>query len=146
MNKAVKTVSFIAAALMLAKILGFARMVLLSNSFPSDQLDAFLWANNLPLQFFDVTLGAAVTSAFIPVYNRYLQKDDNVRAIEFANSFITLVVIITTALCVAAMLLAKPITSLLVGGYEAEKAVLAANLLAIMMPTAALSIPNNGMK
>lgn len=136
MNKAVKTVSFIAVATMLAKIMGMLRDIVLASSYGTgDQLDAYMAASRIPLLFFDFTLGAAILSTFIPVFNRYLQKGEDKRAIAFSNSFINLVVIIAAAFCVIGILFSSQLTNIIAPGYSIEVKLLTSKLLMIMLPT-----------
>ena len=92
MNKAVKTVSFIVVATFLSKLMGLFRDILVANYYGTGILGtAFLNASTIPVAFFDLTLGAAILSSFIPVFNGFLQRGEKEKAFEFSNSFINLV-------------------------------------------------------
>ncbi len=136
MNKAVKTVGFIAAATMMAKLMGVFRDIILAQSFGTGyQLDAFMAASKIPLLFFDFTLGAAITSTFIPVFNRYLQRGEERQAKDFSNSFINIVVLISAIFCVVGMLFPAQLTNLIAGGFEPEQKELTEKLLVTLLPT-----------
>lgn len=136
LNKAVKTVSFIAIATLASKILGMLRDVVLAQSYGAGfQLDAYMVASRIPLLFFDFTLGAAITSTFIPVYNRYLQKGEEEGACAFSSSFINFVLFISALFCLMGILFAPILTNIMAPGYAPETKALTTRLLIIMLPT-----------
>jgi len=136
LNRAVKTVGFIAAATMLSKAMGMWRDIILAQSFGTgSELDAYMAASRIPLLFFDFTLGAAIISTFIPVFNRYLQRGDGKRAVDFSNSFINLVVLISAIFSLIGIVFSGPLTSLIAPGYAPEVKLLTSRLLMIMLPT-----------
>ncbi len=136
MNKAVRTVGFIAAATLISKLMGMWRDIILAQSFGTGiELDAYMAASRIPLLFFDFTLGAAIISTFIPVFNRYLQRGDDNRAKEFSNSFIKLVVLISAVFCFIGIIFSSQLTSLIAPGYASDVKLLTSHLLIIMLPT-----------
>ncbi len=133
---AVKTVSIITIFILLAKVLGVLRDVAFANYYGTGmQSDAYLSASRLPLLFFDLTLGAAVLSTFIPVFSRHLQTDRK-KAFNFANTFLNLIIVISLVFCVIGALFAKQITTLYAPGLGTEGIELSSSLLRIMLPTA----------
>jgi putative peptidoglycan lipid II flippase len=89
-DKTVKTYSFILLCVVLSKAMGLIRDMCLAAFYGTGSYAAaFTTASRIPLLFFDITLGTAVASAFIPVFNQYLAKEDKKRAFAFANLFIT---------------------------------------------------------
>ncbi|OQB13244.1 MAG: putative peptidoglycan biosynthesis protein MurJ [Firmicutes bacterium ADurb.Bin193] len=135
MNKAVKTVSFIAAATMLAKVMGMLRDIILARSYGANfEIDAYMAASRIPLLFFDLTLGAAIISTFIPVFNRYLQKGEDRAASDFSNSFINLILIISGTLCVLGIVFSGALVNLIAPGYDTGVKLLTSHLLSIMLP------------
>lgn len=136
MNKAIKTVSFIVVATMLSKVLGLLRDVFIANYYgTSIEATAFLSASSIPVLFFDLTLGAAILSSFIPVFNGYLQKGEREKAFEFSNSFINLIFIITLAFSVIGALFSDVLVNVIAAGISAEAKALTQKLLIILLPT-----------
>lgn len=136
MNKAVKTVGFIAFATLLAKAAGMFRDIVLAHSYgTSSVLDAYMAASRIPVLFFDFTLGAAIISTFIPVYNRYLQKNEEDNAAEFSNSFINLTLIVSALFCVLGVLFSKWLIGVMAPGFSADTKIIASKLLVIMLPS-----------
>ena len=132
----IKTAGIMILATLLAKVAGMGREVLFASLYgTSGQAAAFLTASRIPLLFFDITLGAAISSSFIPVYNEYLEKEQQEAARRYANSFINLVLIITSILCVLGIIFARPLASFIGSGLGANEKELAAQLVVILFPT-----------
>jgi len=136
LKKAVKTVSFMVIATMLAKVMGMVRDIFFAGNYGTGiEASAFLNASRIPLLFFDLTLGAAILSTFIPVFNRYLEKGDKKGAFEFSNSFINLVLIISTAFCIIGVIFAKNLADFIAPGMSIEARELTSQLLIVLLPT-----------
>ena len=135
-KKAIKTVSVITIAILAAKVLGMMRDIVFAHLYgTSMQSDAFLSASRIPLLFFDLTLGAAVLSTFIPVFNRHLQTDRK-KAFQFANTFLNIILLISGTFCVLGMVFAQQLARAFAPGLSVESIDLATKLLVIMLPTA----------
>ena len=70
------TAGFLVMATLMAKLCGMLRDIALAGMYGTEtnQAIAFSTASRIPLLFFDIALGSAVTSAFIPIFNEYLEK------------------------------------------------------------------------
>jgi putative peptidoglycan lipid II flippase len=137
----VKTYSFIILCVVLSKAMGLLRDMCLAAFYGTGSMAAaFATASRIPLLFFDITLGTAVASAFIPVFNRYLAREDKEKAYAFANLFITTAGLISVG--IAALLLAFPqaAVGLMAPGFDKETAYLAAKLLQIMSPIVVIAV------
>ena len=131
------TAGFLVMATLMAKLCGMLRDIALAGMYGTEtnQAIAFSTASRIPLLFFDIALGSAVTSAFIPIFNEYLEKDGKKKAIEFSNYFINLVVLITVVLSTVGIVFSKGLVNIIAGGYDAEKIILSASLVKILFPT-----------
>lgn len=131
------TAFFMVAAVLLAKVCGMLRDILIAAMYGTNTNEAvaFSTASRIPLLFFDIALGSAVTSAFIPIFNEYLSKEGKNKAIEFSNMFINLVVLITAVLSLIGMVFSKQLVNIIAGGYDSEKIRLISSLVIILFPT-----------
>ena len=131
------TAFFMVAAVLLAKVCGMLRDILIAAMYGTNTNEAvaFSTASRIPLLFFDIALGSAVTSAFIPIFNEYLSKEGKNKAIEFSNMFINLVVLITGVLSLVGMIFSNQLVNLIAGGYDEEKIRLISSLVIILFPT-----------
>ena len=135
-SKAVRTISFMAIIIFCAKLMGLLRETLIASvygqGFASDILNT---ATQIPLLFFDMTLGVAILSTFVPVFNTFLERDGKARAMKFANNFLGTVVLISSLAALLGIIFANPIVRLMVPGYSAEKVAATAILLRILFPS-----------
>ena len=128
-------VGFIFIAILLSKLLGLLRGSAVALFYGTDYVaSAYSMASQLPVNFFDMILGSAVSSAFIPVYNKFSQTDGRERADRFASRFVNLIIFATVALSVIGVAFAPQIIGLMGSGMEPRAAELAAQLLRIMFP------------
>lgn len=138
MNKkesGVGTVGFIFVSIVLSKLLGLLRGTAVAYFYGTDYVaSAYSMASQLPVNFFDMILGSAVSSAFIPVYNKFCQTDGRKRADDFASRFINVISIVTVILSIIGVIFAPAIIKVMGGGMQPEAASLAAQLLRIMFP------------
>ncbi|WP_461246931.1 lipid II flippase MurJ [Treponema sp. R6D11] len=132
-KKAVFTIAFMFLMLAFAKVLGFLRNIFVQRVYGGNVgiTETFYAALRIPTTFFDLALGAAVFSAFIPIFNEYKQKDGQKRAFEFANTFYITLVILSAILC-AVLLCASPLIARM---YPELSSVFLIKLLFISLPT-----------
>ncbi len=135
-SKVVRTIGIMAVITFCAKLMGLLRENLIvgvyGRSYASDVLNT---ATQIPLLFFDMTLGVAILSTFVPIFNKYLERENKTRAMEFANNFMTVVVSFATISAIIGIIFAKQIVHIMVPGYEAEKVAETAKLLRILFPS-----------
>ena len=133
--KTAKTVGIMAVIIFLAKIMGLLREVFVASIFgQSYESDVLNTATQIPLLFFDMTLGVAILSTFVPVFNKYLENDGRKRAMDFASTFITVVAFVVAVASIIGMIFSKQIVAFIVPGYGEEKMLETAHLLRILFP------------
>ena len=133
--KTAKTVGIMAVIIFLAKFMGLIRETFVANiygrGYESDVLNT---ATQIPLLFFDMTLGVAILSTFVPIFNKYLENDGKKRALDFASVFITVVTFVAVIATAVGILFSKQIVSFMVPGFDAAKILETAHLLKILFP------------
>ena len=135
-KKTVKTAGFMVIATLLAKFLGMYRDVLFAALYgTSESAIAYQTASRIPLLFFDIALGTAISSSFIPVFNEYLGKGENEKAKEFSNSFLNIIFLITSVICLVGIFFRSGIVNLLASGLADDVKILSSQLVAIMFPS-----------
>lgn len=125
------------AAVLLTKILGLVRNILLSKYYGTGlEASAFTAVSNLPLIVFDVTFGTAISAAFVPVFNEKLAKDGDGSANRFASNFLNIVLLFSSVLVILGLIFPKAAVMLVAGGFSAnpETFSLASQLMRIIMP------------
>jgi integral membrane protein mviN len=135
-NKTVKTVSYIMIITLFGKVLALIRDMLLARFYGSGMdTSAFLTASRIPRVLFDAIFASAITSSFIPIFNKVLKKDGQDKAYEFSDVFITIVALFMTALMIISMIFAKNIAFFFADGFDEKTLELCTNLLIILLPT-----------
>ncbi len=131
------TAGFMVAATLLAKICGMLRDILMANLYgtSTDAAMAFSAASRIPLLFFDIALGTAVTSAFIPVFNGYLARGEEKEAFDFANCFINLIIVITAVISALGIVFSAQAAALFAGGLQSSALALSSDLIKLLFPT-----------
>ena len=134
-NSTAGTLSFIFIAMLMSKLLGQIREMVVAGTYGTAwQADAYLAASQIPTNFFDMILGSAVSAAFIPVFNKFIQEKGEKRAKKFACSFFNTVCLIGLLLTLLGEFFAPFIIAKFTPGLEGEAAILAVKLLRIMFP------------
>ncbi len=135
-SKAVKTIGFMAVIIFCAKFMGLLRETLIAGVYGQGYAsDVINTSTQIPLLFFDMTLGVAILSTFVPIFNKHLERDGKDKAINFANNFMSVVITFAAISSAIGMLFAEPIVELMVPGYDAEKIAETARLLRILFPS-----------
>ncbi len=135
-KKTIRTAGFMIFATLMAKFMGMYRDILFAALYGTGaEAVAYSTASRIPLLFFDITLGSAISSSFIPVFNEFLQKGKKEEATEFANSFLNIIFLITSGLCALGIVFRSPIVNLLGSGLPAFVKQLAEALVVIMFPS-----------
>ena len=131
------TAVFLVLMTLSAKFCGMFRDIAMAGMYGTDTNEAiaFSAASRIPLLFFDIALGSAVTSAFIPVFNEYLEKDGRDKAIGFSHHFITLILAVTLIMTALGAVFSGGLVKLIAGGLDSEKILLASSLVRILFPT-----------
>ncbi|NLY44165.1 MAG: murein biosynthesis integral membrane protein MurJ [Clostridiaceae bacterium] len=132
---AIRTAGFMMFATLIAKILGMLRDVLLASYYGTgSEAVAFLTAVRIPILFFDIGLGAAITSTFIPIFNEYLERDGKEKAIEFSNNFVNMVLLVTGLLTVVGILFSDQLVGIIASGLNQQTHELTVKLVRILFP------------
>ena len=126
--------AIVMAAYVSSRLTGLLRDVAIGYRFGTGpQLDAYNAAITVPDLVFQVVAGAAVASAFIPVYTTYLARDAQDEGWEMLSIFFTLSVVVLLPLIVVMMVIAPLVMRVLVPDFKPEYQMLAANLARIVL-------------
>lgn len=120
--------------------LGLVRTAAFSVTFgASDALGAFYAAQRIPETLFVLVAGGALGSSFIPVFARFLAKDDEQGAWRLASAVMSCVFVAASLLAVLMILLAPAIVPVLLEpGASAAQQALTISLTQIMLVTVAI--------
>ncbi len=118
-----------------SRLSGLLRDVAVSYRFGTGrELDAYLAANRVPDLVFQIVAGAAVASAFIPVYATYRARHATEEGWALVSALFTLAVVVLVPLIALMMLAAPWLMRLMAPGFPPEYQALAADLARIVLP------------
>ena len=130
-----KTAFFMAFAVFLSKLCGLLRDVLLASNYGTTvEAIAFDTGSRLPILLFDFIIGGVITAAFIPIFNEIMVKESKEKALRFADSYMTLIVLITAVVAALGIAFAAPLVDFLAPDIPDEAKTLAVKLTRIMFP------------
>ncbi len=121
-------------ATFLSAVLGFIRTRLLIQYFFGNKavLDAFWAAFRIPDTIFQLLIVGALSSAFIPIFSKYLEKGKEEEASIIAASMINVVVGVMVFLSIGIVVWAEPLSHLIAGGFPEGQIRIMVNLTRVM--------------
>ncbi|MEI4271098.1 lipid II flippase MurJ [Klenkia sp. LSe6-5] len=133
--------ALIAVLTVLARVAGFGRTVVFTNTVGADSTgDTYLAANNVPNIVFEVVAGGALASLVVPMLAGGIAAGDREQVRATASALLGWSLLVLTPLAVALALLARPIAAALLGDDAADpgKVDLAARFLVVFAPQVVL--------
>lgn len=122
-------------AVLMSGALGLIRNRLLAGTFYAQQrgdLDVYFAAFRLPDMVFQLLVMGVLSAAFIPIFSRYLDKNEN-EAWKLASSVITLIGSIFFVFAAVIFIFAKPLSNLITPSFNQEEIQLMVRLIRIML-------------
>jgi putative peptidoglycan lipid II flippase len=131
--------ALISAVTILSRIVGFGRTFVLAQAVGTSCLSqAYLTATALPTVIFEVVAGGALASMVVPVLAAAIAGGRVDEARQTASALLTWVIVLLVPIGIAALLLAHPLMSLLVGGSggcdRTDVVRVAATIFAVLAP------------
>ena len=100
-----------------SRVLGLVRDRLLAARFSPDELGVYLAAFRMPNFLFELLVMGALTSAFIPVYTKYIAKGKQDEAWRISNTLINVSVIILLIIAIPLLIWTKQISMVIAPGF-----------------------------
>lgn len=125
----------LSGAFIASRVLGLVRSVMFNFVFGAGPTsEAYLQAFLIPDMIFNIVAGGALSSAFIPVFSKYMTGDrDEKSAWHLANTALTLAIAIMTGLALVAIIFAGQIIPLLNPNTSGQQLNLIVSLTRIML-------------
>ncbi|MCS7151220.1 MAG: murein biosynthesis integral membrane protein MurJ [Endomicrobia bacterium] len=134
-QKLLKHMSFVSTGIMISRIMGYFRDMLVASFFGADfYSDAFYAAFRIPNLFRRLFGESSLNAAFVPVFSDYIHKGDKQETEKFLNAVATVMFVLLTMLTVIGIIFALPLTKIITWGFQKEKLLLTSKLLQIMFP------------
>lgn len=130
-----KAAGIVALAVMLSRVLGLARELILAALFGAGRgMDAYITAYRAPNLLRDLFAEGALSVAFVTVFSKLMVERDTAAAWELARKMATLVLVFMSAVVVVGIIFAGPLIAVLAPGFDPEKSAFAVELTRIMFP------------
>lgn len=125
--------AMISLILILSKVVGFIREMLVATQFgASRESDIFKTATRIPNLFYSVVAAALLTS-FIPIFSSF--KNDEKKANLFFNNIFNVLFLLCAILSIIGMVFTPQITKLFVSGFNNADFIRTYNMTRISMPS-----------
>lgn len=121
-QQSVRSASMILVSMVFtSRVLGLIRDRLLNARFAPDELGIYFAAFRLPNLIFELLVMGALTSAFIPVFTKYLTQKNEREGFGMAAALINLSVIVLVFVSIPILLWAEPISDFWPPGLTAYR-------------------------
>jgi len=128
-----KAAGFIMASMVISRILGYIRDVVIYTRFGQNfQTDAYNAAFSIPDFLYYLLVGGALSSAFIPVFSSYIAKNEEEEGWKVAATFFNLVLLMMGIGIGLGLIFTPSLINLLVPGFSAEAKELTVLLTRVM--------------
>ncbi|MEY2599904.1 MAG: hypothetical protein RLZZ142_2163 [Verrucomicrobiota bacterium] len=134
-RKSTRAAGVVGVAVMCSRVLGLVREQLMGHCFGAGRLmDVFTVAFRIPNLLRDLFAEGALSTAFVTVFSKQVQKEGDASAWALANKVATLAIVVLSAVVLAGIVAAPWLVNFLAEGFVGEKAALTIQLTQIMFP------------
>jgi putative peptidoglycan lipid II flippase len=123
----------VSSAFLVSRVLGYVRVIVIANAFPSTELDAFFAAFRIPDLIFQLVAAGALSSALIPIVSGLFTTDERARAWRVVSTVINLMLIGLIVLAAGLFILAPLVVPIVTPGFEGAKLDTTIELTRIML-------------
>jgi putative peptidoglycan lipid II flippase len=111
----------VSGAFLVSRVLGYVRIVVIADSFPTTDLDAFFAAFRIPDLVFQLVAAGALSSALIPIVSGLFTTDEHARAWRVVSTVMNLMVIALAILAAGLFVLAPVVVPVITPGFDPAK-------------------------
>jgi len=123
-QKTVRSAAYVLMFMVLAsRILGLLRDRLLASRFDPETLGVYFAAFRVPNFLFEILVMGALTSAFIPVFTRFLHADRKEEAWKMSSALITICSLILLVISIPMIIWTEQISRFLTPGFSEQQIV-----------------------
>lgn len=116
-----------------SRVLGLIRDRMLNARFAPDELGIYFAAFRLPNLIFELLVMGALTSAFIPVFTKYLTQKNEKEGFAVASALINLSVVVLAIVSIPILIWAEPISRFFAPGFSGQEIQQMASFTRIMV-------------
>ncbi|MCX6793973.1 MAG: murein biosynthesis integral membrane protein MurJ [Candidatus Gottesmanbacteria bacterium] len=104
-----------------SRVLGLVRDRFLNARFAPDELGVYFAAFRLPNLIFELLVMGALTSAFIPVFTKYVTQHNEKEGFDIAATLINISTVVLVLLAIPLLLFTNQLSRFLAPGFSAEQ-------------------------
>ena len=123
----------VSGAFLVSRVLGWVRLVVIANTVPLDQQDAFYAAFRIPDLIFMLVAAGALSSALVPIVAGLLEREEDAHAWRVVSTVINLMLIALALLAGALFVLAPFVMGAITPGFDPEQLERTIGLTRIML-------------
>lgn len=123
------------SSLVISRITGYLRTILINNLLTASQSDSLLAAFRTTDLMYNLLIGGAISAALIPILSGYLARDDEEDGWKAVGTFINVVFFTMVVVCILGVIFAPWVVSLTARGFTGEKRELTIQLTRILFPS-----------
>lgn len=133
-NVTAQAAGIVLMATIFTKLIGFFREILIAKHFGAGlEADAYIVASGLPVILF-VSMGAAISTSFLPLFSKKLEEEGEKSALMFGNSIINFSLLFTAAVSIICIIMAPIIVRIMAPNFSGEAFSLTVKLSRVMFP------------
>lgn len=122
-------------SLVVSRITGYLRTILINNLLTASQSDSLLAAFRTTDLMYNLLIGGAISAALVPVLSGYLAKDEEKDGWKAIGTFINVVFLTMVGVCILGVIFAPTVVSMTASGLAGEKRQLTIQLTRILFPS-----------
>lgn len=135
MKKLQKSTLTLMLVIIVAKLIGMFRDVVLANYFGTSNIsDAYLIASSVPTSIF-YFIGHSIATAYIPMYNKIKAEKDEKSAQRFSNNLLNLSLVVSSFIFIFLFFCPMIAVKVFATGFDDETARIAADLIKLSSPS-----------
>lgn len=123
------------SSLVLSRITGFFREMLIPNMLSGQEADAYIMSFKITDLMYNMLVGGAIAAALIPVLAGYIERNEEEEGWKAVGTFINVVFLVMAFVCLLGMIFARQIVPLIAMGFQKEATDLTVRLTRILFPS-----------
>ena len=134
-GRAGRSALLVGLGILASRLVGLLRQRVFAHYFGDGWIaDAFTAALRLPNITQNLLGEGTLSASFIPLYAQALERGEEARARQFARDILGLLILVAATISLVGAVFARPLTHLIVPGFEGERFALAVHLVRIFFP------------
>jgi len=123
------------SSLVISRITGYVRTILINNLLTASQSDSLLAAFRTTDLMYNLLIGGAISAALIPILSGYLARDEEEDGWKAVGTFINVIFLSMVVVCILGVIFAPWVVTMTASGLHGSKRELTIQLTRILFPS-----------